>query len=195
MENLGCKKRKSSGKHIMRRRSKKRKAEQRSLFNVDEARREGKNTSNYDGEQRNASAIEMGQNQFRCRRLGSSEQVWGVVIHDSLGRFSAAHSVHVPKLVDLGEALAARESCKFAEELGFEHIVLGDSTQEVQLIQRQMEEHNTLSVVLADIDRVRPALTESLVQFIRRDGNEVAHCLEQNSVRGSHSYTWEFIPP
>ncbi|KAG5550703.1 hypothetical protein RHGRI_015608 [Rhododendron griersonianum] len=49
MENLGCKKRKSSGKHIMRRRSKKRKAEQRSLFNVDEARREGKNTSNYDG--------------------------------------------------------------------------------------------------------------------------------------------------
>ncbi|KAF7144012.1 hypothetical protein RHSIM_Rhsim05G0227100 [Rhododendron simsii] len=49
MKNLGCKKRNSSGNHIMRRRSKKREAESNSLFNVAEARREGKNTSNYDG--------------------------------------------------------------------------------------------------------------------------------------------------
>lgn len=50
-----------------------------------------------------------------------------MVIHDSSGRFRASRSVHVPNLFDplLGEALAARESCKFAEELGF--VVLSSS--------------------------------------------------------------------
>lgn len=52
-----------------------------------------------------------------------------------------------------------------------------DSTQVVQLIQRQTEDYNRLAVVLADINRVRSAFTESLVQFARRGGNGIAHCL------------------
>lgn len=102
----------------------------------------------------------------------------GVVICDSTGRFRAARSVHTPNLVDslLGEALAARESYKFAEELVFERIVFeGDSKQVIQLIHRQTEEHNKLAVVLADINHARSVFSESLVQFVRRGGNGVAH--------------------
>lgn len=74
-----------------------------------------------------------------------------MLVRDARGRFRAARMVHVPNLVDplLGEAIAAREGCLFACDLGFDRIEFkGDSKQLVQLIQRQTEEHSRVAMVL-----------------------------------------------
>ncbi|KAH7850286.1 hypothetical protein Vadar_030442 [Vaccinium darrowii] len=122
----------------------------------------------------------------------------GIVIWDFNGRFRAARDVHLGNIMEpmIIEALAARESLLFAQELGLQRMILeGDYQQVAKLIQRKEDWYSNIGVLISDINRLRQSVSELEVSLVTRSDNSVAHCVAKNVVGGSGSRKWEFDPP
>ncbi|XP_058216664.1 uncharacterized protein LOC131327525 [Rhododendron vialii] len=117
----------------------------------------------------------------------------GIIIRDSCGRFRAARAIHFGHLMEpvIIEAMAARESLIFAQELGMQKVhIEGDSQQVVDMIQRIGDFITSVGVLIVNLNRLKQEFVEMQASFVRRGDNSVAHAVAKNVVRGSRVCSW-----
>lgn len=79
---------------------------------------------------------------------------------------------------------------QLAMDLEIDNIIVeGDSQQLIQLIQRHMEDHQSVGVIVADILRHLAGFSGADTVFVKWSDNSMAHNVSQRVVRGLVSST------
>jgi ribonuclease HI len=105
----------------------------------------------------------------------------GVCIRDDQGQFVLAKTEwHSPILdVDTGEALGLLSAMKWMRDLHLNNVVFElDSKRVVDSFKHNRRDESVFGDIIKDCKNVfHSYFTNSRVEFIRRQANEVAHCL------------------
>ncbi|XP_050259682.1 uncharacterized protein LOC126704699 [Quercus robur] len=122
----------------------------------------------------------------------------GAIIRNDHGLVMAALTqvVPLPTSVEMVEVLAARRALSFAQELGFDHIILeGDSDTAIRAMKNESFSSASFGHILADIKVLSSHFRHLAFRHTRRQGNKVAHSLARAACNFFPFCTWiEEVP-
>ncbi|XP_041017966.1 uncharacterized protein LOC121260189 [Juglans microcarpa x Juglans regia] len=109
----------------------------------------------------------------------------GLVARDHEGRIIASKKVAKAGCVIplLAEAIGAYQGVKLASEMNLESVIFeGDSLQVVQAINLHKERWDNVGLVLDDTRMLLAQVVHWQFNFVKRNGNELAHCLAKKAL-------------
>jgi len=122
----------------------------------------------------------------------------GSIIRNDHGLVMAASTqvIPLPTSVKMVEVLAARKAFIFANELGFDKVILeGDSEIAIRAMKCDDYSAASFSHIVSDIKAVAAQFRCVIIQHTRRQGNMVAHSLARTSCNFPPFCTWmEEVP-
>jgi ribonuclease HI len=120
-----------------------------------------------------------------------------VVIRNSLGRVLAATRCFVDKVnnPELGEAIAMRHALKFAEELGYQKIIVAsDCSNLIAKVNSKVSDRSNIGAIIYDIKSRAPKFVSCSFVHISRLCNEAAHVLAKSAESDKGSCWFNIIP-
>nr|XP_023879227.1 uncharacterized protein LOC111991659 [Quercus suber] len=122
----------------------------------------------------------------------------GAIIRNDHGLVMAALTqvIPLPTSVETVEVLAARRALYFAQELGFDHIILeGDSDIAIRAMKEDSFSAASFGHILADIKVLSSNFRHLVFNHTRKRGNKVAHSLARAACNFFPICTWiEDVP-
>ena len=122
----------------------------------------------------------------------------GAIIRNNHGLVMAALAqvIPLPTSVEMVEVLAARRALSFAQELGFDHIILeGDLGIAIRAMKNESFSTASFGHILADIKVLSSHFRHLAFRHTRRLGNKVAHSLARAACNFFPFCTWiEDVP-
>ena len=104
--------------------------------------------------------------------------------------------IPLPASVEMVEVLAARRALWFAMELGFHRLVVeSDSEVIINSIKDGNLSHSTFGHILQDITSLCSLFSYVSFQYIKRQGNCVAHKLARRAITNPLDVWMESVPP
>jgi ribonuclease HI len=122
----------------------------------------------------------------------------GVIIRDSNGVMTAARCVTKQGCLNpaVGEAKAVLAAFQFCRELGIQQVHFeGDAKGVVDAIRSEAVDRGWMGHVIEDIKQELRDFENTLISFVKRDGNRVAHVLARSAVKEGLNKTWLSMPP
>ena len=104
--------------------------------------------------------------------------------------------IPLPTSVEMVEVLAARRALSFAQELGFNHIILeGDSNIAIRAMKDESFSATSFGHIISDIKVLSTHFRHLVFRHTHRLGNKVAHSLARVACNFFPFYTWiEEVP-
>jgi ribonuclease HI len=121
----------------------------------------------------------------------------GIVIRNHLGLVQAARRRYVEQVVnpELAEAIAMRCALEFAEEAGFQRIIVAsDCAALISKVNNIAADRSMLGAIVYDIKRRAPKFVSCLFIHVRRSCNEAAHVLAKSSEHDLMSSWFNDVP-
>ncbi|GAA0138496.1 hypothetical protein LIER_00233 [Lithospermum erythrorhizon] len=121
----------------------------------------------------------------------------GVVSRNDVGEFEGATFNLLPHVGStlVAEAQALRQGMIFAHERRYGRIELeSDSMQLIRIVNGSMKTPLEIDTIVADIIHLTKYL-EVKFQYIRRQTNNVTHCIAHWDHNGAREFTWLSHPP
>jgi ribonuclease HI len=117
----------------------------------------------------------------------------GVVVRDEWGRIIAAHrkterGLLVPTMT---EARATLMAIRFCKNRGMDRVIFeGDAQVVINAVHSGELDGSCLSVIVADIKSELQSFQHWRLAFVRREGNEAAHCLSREATTTLTDQSW-----
>ncbi|XP_042968966.1 uncharacterized protein LOC122301632 [Carya illinoinensis] len=109
----------------------------------------------------------------------------GLVARNHQGSIVSTKKLSLVGVLDplLTEALGGLHAVVLAKERGWQSIIVeGDSQTVIHSLQKHTERWDSVGMILQDIRILLAEFDKCTVSFVRRSGNNVAHCLAKESL-------------